>query len=353
VTPDGRLVNRPGSSYTIPEEGGLAMGSVNAPSGDYNLGFLIEAHGGVTGFNSASVTVDNDNIDPALVGFTSLGEGFTVQSPAEWVAMEYYSERGFYSSNDVDVIENYYVYPISSATDLESTVQNFVDEYGITLTSDPTAITFDGNDALEFTFASPTDSGESTGKGFAVYKTDAEIGLVFSAERTDGEDPSALYDQLVANVTLFDATEINTARLGVWDWDLFTDETYYPMPLTWMPGEESAFGWRYPVPDVEGAFVDIAVLETNNDARTELELLAADHLPADADVSKVETYYGENHTWEIAYYTAGDVTGRLAVSVANDRAYALWFEAPTAQADALFSDFFEPILDGFLIGEVE
>jgi hypothetical protein len=333
----------------VPEDGGLVMGSVNAPSGDYNLGFLIEAHGGVTGFNSASVTVDNDNIDPALVGFTSLSEGFTVQSPADWVPMEYYSERGFYSSNDVDVINNYYVYPIASATDLDSTVQGLVDEYGITLTGDPTPITFAGQDALEFTFTSPTDNGESIGKGVAIYKADANTGLVFSAEVTDGSDPSALYEGLLPNISLFDATAINDARKGEWDWDFYTDETYYPVPLAWLPGEESDFGWRYSVPDVDGALAEVAVLSDADDARTQLETLVADNLPADATVSKVETYYGENHTWEIAYYTAGDTTGRIAVTVENGRAYALRFEAPTAQASALFSGYFEPMLDGFLI----
>jgi hypothetical protein len=168
---------------------------------------------------------------------------------------------------------------------------------------------------------------------------------------TDGSDPSALYEQLLPNITLFDATAINEASKGEWDWDIFTDETYYPVPLAWMPGEESDFGWRYSVPDVDGAFADVTVLGEADDARTELEALVADYLPADAAVSKVETYYGENHTWEIAYYTAGDTTGRIAVTVANERAYALWFEAPTAQAAALFSGYFEPMLDGFLIEE--
>jgi hypothetical protein len=352
VTPDGRLVNQPGSSYTVPEDG-LTMGSVNAPSGAYNLGFLIEAHGGVTGFNSASVTVDNDSIDPALVGFTSLDEGFTIQSPADWVPMEYYSEREFYSSNDVDVVENYYVYPIPSATDLESTVQGFVDDFGATLDSDLTPITVSGYDAVEFTFTSPTDSGTSMGKGFAVYKSDANMGLVFSAEQTDGADAGVLYDQLVENTVLFDATDTNNARIGAWDWDLYTDETYYPVPLAWMPGKESDFGWRYSVPDVEGAFADIIVLDEGTDARTVLEDLVSTHVPSDAAVSKVETYYGENHTWEIAYYTASSVTGRIAVTIENDQAYGLWFEAPTESAAALFSNYFEPILDGFSITPIE
>lgn len=349
VTPDGRLVNRPGNTYTIPE-GGLTMGSTNAPTGAYNLGFLIEAHGGVTGFSSASVTVDNDHVDPTLVGFTTLTEGFTVQSPADWTTMEWYSERGYYSNNDVTGVANYYVYPVTTATDLESTMQGVLDGYSMTLAGEPTPITVSGLDALEFSFTGANEDGSTyQGKAFAVYKSDIGEGLVFSAELTDGSDPSDLYAQLLKNTMLFDPTSVNTARKGTWDYDVYTEETYYPVPLAWLPGATSDFGWTYQVPDVAGAFAAVSVLTTGDDARAVLEDLMTTYAPANAAVSKVETYYGENHTWEIAYYTAGDTTGRMAVTVENGTPYALWFEAPTAQAETLFRDDFEPILDGFKI----
>jgi hypothetical protein len=352
VTPDGQIVYEPGNTYTVPAEG-LQLGFTNAPSGEYQLGFLIEALGGVTGFNSTGVTVNNDDIDPNLQGYTSLADGFTLQYPAEWTAMEFFADREYFSTSDADGVQQIYVYPITDATDLDSTLQGFVDAYVNSLDSDPTPITVAGSDGLEFTFTGGDGENAYTGKAFAVFNEATSSGLVFSAERTDSGDPDEIYQTLLANVSLFDGASVQAVGAGEWDWDLYTDETYYPVPTSWMPGAEGDFGWIYSVPDVEGAFAGVAVFPADgSDAATLLEDLLFTVAP-DYVLDSVETYYGENHTWEVASYTKDGVVGRLYLTVENDMGYGVWFEAPADSAETLFADYFEPMLDGFKITPVE
>ncbi|NUN03778.1 MAG: hypothetical protein HUU41_21940, partial [Bryobacteraceae bacterium] len=69
-----------------------------------------------------------------------------------------------------------------------------------------------------------------------------------------------------------------------------------------------------------------------------------------------ETYYGEKYTWETTLYRydgdIGPVLGRINVMVLDGVAYALWFEAPEAEAADLTRNVFDVMLDGFTV-EVE
>ncbi|HRF95244.1 MAG TPA: hypothetical protein PLZ51_08615, partial [Aggregatilineales bacterium] len=65
-------------------ETGISWTQESAPSGQYNLGFLVTAFGGASGFDSVEVTVDNQTLPPDLSGYADINLGVNFQRPAGW-----------------------------------------------------------------------------------------------------------------------------------------------------------------------------------------------------------------------------------------------------------------------------
>ncbi len=363
VTPDGRVTVEPGTLYDWPEEG-LRWFESPAPSGVYNLGFLIEAFGGATGFDSVTVTGNNDTADDSLTGYIDLDWGFTFQRPADWSDVVYFPDDKFLSANNADGDQFIYIYPVFGAEDdLEAIAKDVLGRYNVSFDDQFTPITVDGKEAAEFTFTYG-DETLYTGRAFAVFIEDLELGLVFASEGADPETTEAIFNLLAERTTFYDILKLQEADTGVWGSDRYTGETFYPVRRDWLPGFERGAYWYYTPANDEDSHTFVAAEVLNLDeGTTGLEALAeviAENVAENSGYFEIgtETYYGENNAWEVTAYTyeADDgtsITGRIYLSAQNNRGYILWFEAPSGEFDRTLREVFFPTLDGYRIGEVE
>lgn len=359
VTPDGRVRSEPGTQYTWPESG-IRYSYAPAPTGRYNLGFLIEAVGGTTGFGSVSIDVDNSQVDPTLLGFVDNDWGFSFQRPASWYDVNYFPDPGFLQTSDLDSSQYFFVYPVyDSDGDLEAIAEAVLEQYGMEIEGGYDEITVDGKEAVEFRFRYSNDSGEFTGRGFAVFNERQALGLVFSSESLDPEVTDSNYELLRETTRFFDAVALAEQDTGFWGSDYFTEETRYPVPESWLPGGQDGDFWYYRPDDADSGptFAAVSVLTGLGDDRSAaLQAVLEDYVEdlEGYDLQGTETYYGELNNWEVATFShedadGGKVTGRLYVTVTDGRTYALWFEAPEADFNGVFRDVFTVMVDGFKI----
>jgi hypothetical protein len=363
VTPDGQAVTQPGTVYTWPE-GGIRWHETPAPDGKYNLGFLIEAFGGATGFDSTTVTVDNSGVDSSLKGYVDLDWGIIFQRPTDWTDVNYFPDGYLWTHNPARD-QSIFVYSVNDETDLEAIIRKALEPYTTTIDDTFTPITVDGQDALEFTQSYETKGGDQyTGKGFAVYLSDQELGLVFSSEGSDPAEMERIYQLLHDRLTFFDAQSVAAQDQGVWKTDHFTSADRYPVHSDWMPGAEGEDGWWYYHPgddQTSTTFASVVVLTTESDDAKQILQDKLDSKMSEMpnyELTSTETYYGENNTWEMAAFThdgpnGEPISGRLYVTTKDKIPYILWFEAPTDQFDGLLKDVFFVMLDGFRITSAE
>ncbi len=360
VSPDGRVIVEPGNTYTW-VEGGVSYFDAPAPSGSYKLGFLVEAFGGLTGFDSTDVTVDNTNVDQTLRGYLDYDWGFQLLHPADWFDVSYFPDSDWLQTSTLDSTQYMFVYPDYEATsaDLEAILNRTATKYNMTLDGTPfVPITVGGLPALEFTYTYFIDSTPYVGKAFAVYIENLELGLVFAAESQEGLDNEYLYT-LLLETTFFDVTAVRAEDKGFWVRENYGDNINFSAPKDWIYTEGDP--WNFYSPDefnADGVVYRAAAYTAidSTDANATLEQLMAESvIPYSPDYQELgrETYYGESYTWETILYRyngdVGPVLGRMNVMLYEGVAYALWFEAPEAEAEQLTRQVFDVMLDGFEI----
>jgi hypothetical protein len=360
VTPDGQLVSEPGTQYTWPENG-VSWFESPAPDGQYNLGFLVEAFGGATGFDSVEVTVNNSGVEADRQGYIDLDWGFIFQRPADWSNVVYFPDDQYLTTNSSTGTQNIYVYAVDDETDLETIAQLALEPYSVTINDDFTATSVGDQDALTFTFSYETTEGtEGFAKAMVVYLDDVALGFVFSSEGADEAETERVFDLMQETLTFFDATAVNEQDQGQWEIDVYTDNDRYPVRKDWLPGANDGLWWYYHPGDDQTSttFAAITVLtDVSDSAAQTLEEILDQEIEdkPNYELVNTETYYGENQTWESASFThdgpnGEPITGRLYATVTEDGIpYLLWFEAPSEEFDQLLSDVFFVMLDGFKI----
>ena len=354
VTPDGRVNVQPGTVFTWPE-GGISTSNAPAPSGQYNLGFLIEAFGGTTGFASTTVTVNNDAIDPNQTGYVDDDWGFRLLHPAEWFAVSYFPDSDFLQTSSLDETEYIFVYPHYTSPDLQVIAQDVLNQWSMTATSDFVPVSIGGRNALQFDLTYTSDAGTWNGRAFATYREDLELGLVFSVETINGQNLDAIYNTLTGTFEWFDIISVRDQDTGAWENTFVGDFIRLPVPRMWLPGEDVGI-WTFftPTPSAADSTTIAAVtIVDGTDANTTLSDMLNQFVANQPgfQLSGTETYYGENAQWATALYEVSGIAGRMHVTISNNRAYVLWFEAPSAEAQTTTRAIFDPMLDGFQLFE--
>ncbi|MBI1277913.1 MAG: hypothetical protein GC179_07275 [Anaerolineaceae bacterium] len=364
VTADGRVLQQEGTTFTWPANG-ITWDYAPAPTGQYNLGFLIESVGGTTGFSSAKVNVNNDNVDTSLRGYVDNDWGLMFQRPVGWFDVDYFPEQNFLQTGSRDNKQYMFVYPgDNDVTDLKKIAQGVIDKFSLESNGKFKKITVDGREGQEFTYTYTNDAGKYFGRAVAVYQDDLQFGLVFASEAMSKADMDANYQLLLDHLTLFNATEVKSKDTGVWSSDHFTDETHYPVATTWMPGGEDVkdSNWWYYHPNDDKndpTFAAVEVYgESEDDTATWVDDIVSDKV-SEKDGFKLvdtDTYYGEKNEWAYQTFTYNnddgeEITGRVYVTIKNKIPYALWFEAPTTQFKEVFVSTFTIMLDGFRIDD--
>lgn len=374
VTPDGRVVQEEGNRYIWPDAG-LTYSNEPAPNGQYNVGVLLEAFGGTTGYVSATTTVNNDNFgDSDLRATTSLGIGFSFTRPKTWsfLATDFvtFADRSV-SPDGTSSISVYYPDPsFIEPGNIETIVDDVFLFYFPDVEWDRqySEVVVDGKSAITFDFSYQNAQGTVNARAIAVLDSVDSSGFVFTSEAQAGTgDINAIYDQLLANLKIFPSIFSQDESDVLWDLSNytrrgrqpFTPEVTYPIPYTWVQNQQGDWT-RYEDTPGSVRFVAFSTLEsTNLNAALDL-VVARDVLPgAEAINTSIDrTLNTRNHRWLARPYTVtrGGLSyqGRVYATVANNQVYLIWVEAPDDEfIPAVYERFFEPMVDGFSIGNVE
>lgn len=358
VTPDGRVVSQPGNTYTWPKDG-LTWQWQPAPDGQYNLGFLITAFGGTTGFDSTQVVVNNQGIDPAIRGDVWLSLGLTLPRPTDWTRSAFSPDDFWVRTANADQTSNITVYLVRSA-DLAAIADGFAQSYNRLLVGTPVSTEVAGVPALEIYYTYQTETGTFQGRGLALYQESVGGGMVFGAETLVGNDLDPIFTLLRDHLVLIDLNVLRAADSSQWKLIASEDRTIeYPVRLDWLDGFQVGNWTRY-APGADQAsptFIAIKVAEAQSDSpRQELDrFLNSDAMAGTEEFSATyRTYYGQKHTWLAALYTANRqgqaVIGRMYVTLVDGVSHVLWVETLHSEdAATVFGDVFEPMVDGYIV----
>lgn len=364
VSPDGDYELEPGTTYEWTEEG-IRYQFRPAPTGDYNLGFIIQNYAGETGFNGATVEVDNDNIDEAYAGYLDLDWGFNLLYPSDWGRLTWYADLGFERTTNADGTEQIYVYPVlPTSIDLATIARQGLERYDIVADEESFRfITVDGRDVLEFTYQWQHDTlGPFNGRAFAIYNDEVDLGFIFAAETVEDIDTMPLYELLRDNVRFFSVTDLQAADEGSWAGESL-DAAFYPIYIPWTPGITRDDGWRLYYEDGDpfnSSYIATAQRPSEGQSASEvLEAVMAEYVTDSAgyQLTAQDNYYGEINTWLAAAYqrmneNGEEVLGRFYVSIDGETAHIVRMEAPEETFSDLINIFFVT-LDGYTFHEVE
>ena len=356
VSPDGRILAEPGTEY-IWQDYGLRWIDSPAPSGDYNLGFFVEAFGGISGFDSAMITVNNEGVPADSRGYTDLTLGMSFAVPADWV-VPFDTGSQIVSGNGA-VSENLSIAYFNAERDNPYKIaEDYQVSYGLAATDAGALVTLHDQQALRFgySYTLEGDSAAWYGSALAFYRETARqgggTGIVFALEARTPEAATARLDALLTQLNLFDSVALADANTSAWRYRFIQPTVAHPVPIGWDEGEAAteAGQWTrftndaFPGGVAQVAFFDVTEVDTAYN-----QLQQAGVIPPDA---RVVEYRNDEKVWRIASFNSERdgvaLTSRVYITTVNAQAFALWFEAPDDEnAVALFRNVFEPMVDGF------
>lgn len=352
VTPDGTLNNQPGNLYQWTAQG-LSWENAPAPTGDYNLGFLVQGFTGETGFNSVPISVNNNGLDRRLRGFLDLDWGFNLIYPSDYYDLIWFPSNGWEEASSADGSELIYVYPVFDALDdLQAIGTEGLGQFGVSVNASSFApLTVDGLNALEFTYSFQNDDGLFNGRAFAVYRPELNLGLVFAFEALDGHNLDKMFELLRDNLRFFDVTQVNAADTGIWSRD-YGPTALWPISSDLLANAQDKDGWRMYRDSGSPAFIAISE-SAGVQASTVLGSLLLEYVPnSDFEQLARDVYYGEVNTWQTAFYrrtqNGAPLIGGMFVTVSNGVAHTIWFELPEAEAEARLQSVYVTV-DGYTI----
>lgn len=370
VTPDGRVVVENGNLYRWPE-GGLTWAWVPAPTGEYNIGLLVMAFGGTTGFNSVQTVVNNDNIDPTL-RMSIRQDTFSVIPRAEdWSEYSiFFTDWPFLRTENPEGTQNITVYVAllrPASEDLEDIADMVIEQYGLTSDREYSTNTIGDEPILEFNLAYEDERGIFDGRGIAVFVEDFGIGFVYAAHTLQETDsPDDLFNFLRDNIKFFDAADLERGSDRQWVSNE-TEHLVYPTPITWEQEEDPVWlTYRSPEDPSGLTFVRIAMLGSNGEAsESQLAQRFEQFVAPDANnlsIQNQQIYNGEFFTWTANsydgmrgdvpiygrfYHAIGQVPGDDEGDETQERGFVIWVETPQGEdAARIITEELEPIVDG-------
>lgn len=358
VGADGTLTREPGNTYIWPADG-MVMDEEALPAGDYDFSVKIESYGGGATSTSKTITVASTDAAESLRAHNwSRDFGFILRAPQAFNSelrvfsgyLELPINRAFATETlpaSLSVLA-YYFRNASPAyeTDTRLILHALNAPAGLELA--PTSI--GGHDALEFSFEGGPRNVPWKNRGFSIHDEERQLTLVFLISDRDPESAPEIVDNFYAlirdNIEFvpFDAGDSVWATGGVSPLETF------PVPRGWERSDRA--GWVNYVPEdlrqTFAAFTTVALTEgqTTSDALNEIYAALAQ-----AEEISRESYDNGNLTWEAITYSRsrGRQTGRLYAASVGSTAYIARFETVATEAEILFPEVFENMIDAFTI----
>ncbi|TVR22341.1 MAG: hypothetical protein EA396_06655 [Anaerolineaceae bacterium] len=351
VTERGQVKSEPGTVY-IWGENGLTLSEEITPNGQYELGFLVEAFGGTSGFDSVMVTIDGAEADLPYRGYADLERGLNFQHPKDWPTVGDIGDR-MTTANTSDTVRLNVYYEREDGNNLTRIADDFIRDYNLTASDTPrTPTTIDDQPALIFDFSyEDATHGRFDGRAFAVWRPGifANYAVVFAVEATPqarsiGDE---VFQHLLDSTRFFDARSLAERDASRWRYEFLDRNLPYPVPREWQT--QTLGDWRiYSAPDSAETWARVARLEAENRSAAIDDLLASYQTE---EILERRTYISESHVWESVTYrrvNSPASIGRIYATRIGGQIFVIWFETPeNATTFALFREIFEPMVDGF------
>ncbi len=347
-----------GNTYIITADG---LGATRQPvaSGEYRLTFEIESFGRDPQRDEITVTVNNDDIDPALRGQNFIEDyGFTAGIPVWW-PYDLISSGAYLRSDTLtrsprtgnpygdSVVIDVYAYPgVQTFTEAR---ERYIDEHD----RPDNRVRFediyviDGREVREFAYVS-----DRAIRAIATYDPTRDLSLVFGIDHRgiDAEAAEMLFDDFVATLRFYDETDV--ANAGRWQLVDFSPAKSAAIPQGWRASDDQTTYAAPDAPDTFARFIELPTDDTN-DLRAYFNEAVND---AATNETRAQVYNGEQHLWEsIQYESTRDgtpVIGRIYQTIGNNTRYLVQFEAAVSDARTVYAETFEPLLNSVLIRDL-
>ncbi|MDX2076337.1 MAG: clostripain-related cysteine peptidase [bacterium] len=374
VSDDGQIQLLPDESMTFiwQESNGLSLSVTPAPSGEYQVGFLVETLNGEQTWEAVPITVNNDGLDPHLRGFTSIDAGYTITLDESWANVFQdntfrYKEFPSLDANQERLRIYYHALSYDSYFGANAiTAQTMLDTYGYISTAQET-ITVNNQEIEIVTY---NDGRFTVGVG-AYYPAFNGGGLFISVESENANsEPNTLLNRLtpiLESLRLFNSNDYFGNRTNVWQIGEFGDVTSetpgarYQIRKDWLQNQYWDKMWLVSVPDsaenpyTSTTFHKIAKVDAVDAVHLRDAILTDAVQPNSTNFTITETrvYYTQLMTWQVALYTLERddiaIMGRVYAMVRGDNQnYVIWQEAPADIAPDLFTNTFELMVDAFV-----
>ena len=343
VSPDGRVQKAEGNLY-IWQDYGLTWRETVAPSGEYNLGFLVESAGGSSGFDSVNVTIDNSAVVAGNAGYneTSLGVGF--EYPEDWVSP--FSADGQIITFNKESTESIVVAFYTIAEENKWRVaEQYIRNYNLESPDDGQEATVAGVEGVAFQYTIPRDDGGQpfVGRAFAFYQTTAALGktgMVFAVEGADPAAVEARYNQYVNGLKLFDSVALQTEDARVWQYARLDSGQIFAVPGGWT-AQPTDNGMAYSDPNNPATVVYL-----EREVSTDVEAVFQATLPTEAITTR--QYRQGDRVWVVGNYDNNGAVGRVYATQLDNTVHTIRFEtANDENALLVYRDIFEPLVDGY------
>ncbi len=343
VTPDGRVQKEEGNLY-LWQEYGLTWRETVAPSGEYNLGFLVESAGGTSGFDSVGVTIDNSNVMADTAGYNEIALGVGFEYPAEWVAP--FSAEGQIITFNKESTESILVAFYTLAEDSKWRVsEQYLRNYNLQSPDAGQEVTVAGLDGIAFQYTIPRDDGGQpfVGRAFAFFQETAQLGktgIVFAVEGADPATVEARYNQYINGLKVFDSLALRAQDTRNWQYSRLDGGQIFAVPSNWT-AQPTEKGTVYTDPNNPATAVYLERVVS-----TDLEAVFQAALPTQAITTR--QYRQGDRVWTVGNYDNNGVVGRVYATQLEDTVHTIRFEATNDESALLvYRDIFEPLVDGY------
>lgn len=364
VTESGKTQITPDERITFMWNDQVSLNSaVPAPTGDYNLGFVIETFGGTESSASVPVRVNNDDIDPNLRGYTDTQWGYTMVVSAEWEEPIYYEDLNYGEMYYKDGSKRLRVY--RQVVEETPNAQTILAGFGFTQFFGEQTVTFNNLERTVITYA----DDEFVGTGVLIPIPDGDA-IIISLEipyigQPDFDKLSQELVTILRRVRQFNPRDFIMNSTALWDSQTIGTLSgvgfgaIFNIPRTWRDRLSEEGIWVVASPDFAPHIIMRVAQLNAYDAERLLDGIIADYVQQDADnfiITQRRVYYAQYNTWQVALYTAErngiPITGRVYATIgASNSGIVVWQQAPTEIAPTLFREIFEPIVDAISINK--
>lgn len=369
VSPDGRVTQEPGNTYTWPA-GGMTFSFEPAPNGTYEVGLLATAFGGTTDHDVTQVQIDNTDVDVRMRGgitATTLGYSTVRENEASRITFTRDAYQNVLQrSTRNDGLRNVSIYYVREGdpagytraeppSSLEEAANTMIDLYRLEPTSDFIPSTLDGRPALEFDYRRVTEDETYIGRIVITFSEPNPILLLavgFATEAVEGvTDVDDIFPVVREFSRIYNADDLLASDTSEWVYNEPYENVNLPVQAAWDVAEVD--GWvRYGPADASLPFVAVGRF----DGLTPRDLLSqfVESGVQDAVIDLERAYNAQNNEWEALVYEAvragQPVLGRIYTTTVADATYAVWVEATDDDTAAeTYSSVLEPIVDGIEI----